>query len=680
MATPVSVGLQSGDEFAAPIRDRIRAGQADRRKYETTWQSNRAFASGQHHLQVDRFNRTLFLPDAAKKLDARGQLYSVDIINERRQRLLGEFAADDSRPELLLVDDDSGRINQDFQEQINRAIGYGWDHEWMGDEVVAQLWQHLLDDGTAAIQCCFDPTVGPVKQEHVPFYQGQPVQDKAQATELFANGPNPEVQMRTMHVGRITWRLLAGPNLIVPAGITHESGFPWICVVRPVLLDKVLEQYGDVAASLKEDTNIGSTALLSLQDSDRSGNAPAKLRGHVWLYEYHELPTRRFEQGRVVILGGDKMVPLEVEPQLRYQAPDKTWRTGIHIFHWWRVTGRFWGRALVEPMKDIQRGYNKRQTQLDQLIDRGMPYVIGARDNLPKRLGLPLELLPIKDGTRPPTPVAGINPGDWFFKDLDQKINDLDHASGVGQSALGENPSNAQTYGQLALLHDQETGKRTATRKAYQSGITRLIEDSVYDMRKWWGHDKQILLDAEEDRVDAEVFNATRIPDFFIVRAAPGSAKPRSQGAEIQKIESIWQAALGCGAVVADPHRWVQWYRDSLEAGQALALPEAPNDEHEHKAELENRLLAQGHMVEVAYYDPPQVHIPEHREAQVEAEMANDMQAVAAFEHHIQAHLAMATQVAQQQAAHEAPQLAADAIAQQQQQQPAPSQTPTGGQ
>jgi hypothetical protein len=238
-----------------------------------------------------------------------------------------------------------------------------------------------------------------------------------------------------------------------------------------------------------------------------------------------------------------------------------------------------------------------------------------------------------------------------MYEDKADAIADLDRASTIGQSALGENPENAQTYGQLALLHEQEAGKRQVIKKEHQAATATLIEDSVYDIRTYWGSEKQILMDSDDDQVEARVFNATKIPPFFIVRAAKGASKPRTQAAELQKVNDIWTAALASGAVASNPPRWIRWYKESLDAGQALELPEQPNDAAVDKAGLENHMLLQGEPVTVAYYDNPTVHIPLHREAQIEADEAGNAQGAVAIEQHIQEHMAMAAEVAQQQAA-----------------------------
>jgi hypothetical protein len=170
----------------------------------------------------------------------------------------------------------------------------------------------------------------------------------------------------------------------------------------------------------------------------------------------------------------------------------------------------------------------------------------------------------------------------------------------------------------------------------------------VYDIRMYWGHDKQIMLAGDNDQVQAYEFDATRIPPFFIVKAAKGTAKPRSQAAELKKIEDIFQAILNTQAFATNPTAYLKWLKDSLEAGMALELPEDAKDDQLEKAQRENHRLLQGEQVEPAYYDPPEVHIPIHRGAQIQADQAHDVGATERIEEHIKLHEQMAEQNAAQ--------------------------------
>jgi hypothetical protein len=448
-------------------------------------------------------------------------------------------------------------------------------------------------------------------------------------------------------------------NLIVPPGVPHESRFPWECIVVPTLLASVKDEYGELAANMEEDGDIGSVlgtetkgaATDPVSWSTGDGRS-SRLRDHVWLFTYFERPTSRYQQGRVFVFAGNELKLLEYRdgsdgrPALPYKAPDGTWRSGIQYFHWWRVTGRFWSRSLVEAMMDGQRLLDKRRTQLNEIIDRSMPKILVERGSKAlDEVGVPGEFIEIGKDERQPVYGPSIQPGPWMQQDVEAIREDIEHATGIKGPRLGENPTAVTTYSQLALINESEQVKRDQIHRERRLAIATLVEDSVYDIRTYWGPQKQIMLAGDENRMEAEIFNATRIPDFYIVAIAAGAAKPRSQAAKLKMVEDIWLAALNSGAVAVNPAAWVGWFKDSLEAGEPLDLPETDqSDDQTDKAELENHAMLQGQMAPVAYYDRVDIHIPIHRSAQDQAMLAGDEQTWQLVEQHVQLHLQAAQQ------------------------------------
>lgn len=629
-----------------PIRDRIRQARDHRKQFEPTWQSNMAFAAGQHWYVWDPKARVQRRIQDVDPRYRRRELYSVDLITEYRTTVLGELGSDDDRPELLLEHEDVA--GEDFQAQVNRALGYAWEFEVNADEALAEADRLCVDLGTSAIRCRFDPTVGPVKGE-MPYMNGKPIMDPAQAMQMLAQGqpgPAPGVTMNNVQEGRICWEPLSAFHLLVPPGVTHERYFPWECVVRPTLLSDVVAEFGDVAKQLDEDTDIASSlgvAATSAAGGQLSAIGEARetrLRDHVWLFTYFERPTAKQPQGRVFHFAGNDLKLLKAEDQLPYLAPDGTYRSGISYFHYLRVTGRFWSRALVENLKDGQRAYNKRATQENEIIDRGMPVVFRRRGSTAeKQTDSPMEVIDLEQTEQAPTVFNGVGPGPWMRESKEQIRVDMEHASGVRGPSLGENPQNVDTYSQLARLIEADVVKRQPMMRERKQTIGELVEDTVYDMRTYWGAEKQVMLAGDEDRVEAEVFNATKIPTFFIVKPAKGTAKPRSQAAELTKIEQLWKAALESQVVGMNAQAWVEWYKNSLEAGEALELPGLGADDQTEKARLENHLMLQGADVPTAYYDPIELHLPLHREAQITAELSGDPGAWQRIEAHVQRHL-----------------------------------------
>jgi hypothetical protein len=644
------------DTSLKPVRDQIRRARDYRRLYfEPTWQLNLAYASGKHWLGWHDQTRTL---RRIQELDRRyrgRELVTADIITEYRTTALGELGSDNDRPNLLLRRDD--QISENYQDALNRAVGYGWEHEWDGDNVLAQVDQFIVDLGTAAVRCRYDPEQGPVAIDNAPYMNGRPVLNPDEATQLFANGPNPDVTMGPVNKGRICWEPLSAFNILVPQGVTHEDTLPWEAVISVAYLPDVQERYGVLAAGLKEDTDIStqlgvSTKTPTMQPSvyGVTDQATNRLRDHIWLIDWYQRPTKGNPNGRVITFGTNDLKPLDYQPQLPYEAPDGTRRSGIAYFHWWRVTGRFYSRGLVEVLKDSQRTINTRRTQENEIIDRNMPYVIVQKDSLAKRrAGIVNEIVEVDPSEKPPQPVTGIGPGPWMRENVESLREDAVHASGINGPRRGENPSPVTTYSQLALINELDTGKREPIYLARKRAIKQLIEDSVYDIRTYWGQAKHVALAGDDDQLEASVFDATKIPAFFIVRIGTGDAKPRSQAAELAKVTDIWNAALASTAVASNPAQWVRWYKESLEHGEALELPQEMIEDPAEKAELENHYLAAGTPMPIAYYDIHAVHLPRHRRRQDQALFMQDMRTWQTIEQHCQLHMQAAQAQAQAQ-------------------------------
>lgn len=635
--------LTDPDELVGVWRDRITQAREARKPFEPTWLSNLAFAAGQHWLAWDERQRTMRHLSELDEFYADRELYTADVITEQRAAALGELSTGDDRPQLLLAQE--GDNAELIQQAINQAVGYGWEHEWKADVAIEQARRLCLDFGFSAIRVRRDPTLGPVVA-NVPHLDGQPITDEGKLAALDAYGRG-QLELRDIHEGVTVWEPLSALNLLTPPGVVHEDAFPWEIVVRPVLIDKVEEEFGEAAAGLTEDGDVASVIGLSTDKEPRNpdGGPRARLRGHVWLFTGYERPCRRYPQGQVVHLASNSFRLLRVDPQLPYQGADGSRRTGISYFHWWRLNDRFQSRAFIEGLKDPQRMINRRRTQAIEIGDRSMPYVIVETDSKAiERRGTPMETIEVGRDEREPKPVTGMNPGTAWQADVEAFRQDLSHASTLAPLRLGENPASVDTYSQLALLNENEALKRSAIRQDQQRSIARLVEDSLFDIRRYWPPEKQILVAGDEGQLSQQAFEKSKIPDFYVVRPAQGSAQPRSQGAELKKVDSIWQAALASGVAVnpAAAEAWLRWYADSLEAGQALDLPEDPGDEHVTKAQRECQMMADGEDVTPAYYDPPEVHIPIERSAQVQAEMVEDWETWRRIEKHIQMELELA--------------------------------------
>lgn len=662
-------------EIIGPIQKRVDQGKRDRGRIEPVWHANRAYAAGKYWLRWSRADRRL-------KLDPRDVQHglertTIDILTTKLWTAIGQLAGVEERRQLLFRREDIP--SEDFTKAANDALAYGWDNEWHAPEKLATIKRLLVVDGTAAVQCYFDPTAGPELGE-MPVKDGQPIYDGEQAraymAESMANGGRPPMQ--NLNQGRICWKVRSCFQTIVPPGIEDEENFPWEAIVEAVEIDKLVQRYGSKANGLQEEP-LAMLEQIGLKDSIESGfgadpegdpGVPGKLDKHVALVTYFERPSSKYAKGRVVTYAGNRL--LEQTNELPYKRPNGDYSSGIVYFHYWRVAGRFWGRALIEPGKGIQRTYNKRAQQEQLTIDRGQPYIFAEETQEVKKTETPLEIVTYEQGAsvQAPVPVPGVPVSDSIWKSKEGLKEDLEEALGIHAVSSGEEASRATTYAELALRAEKDAVKIDPLRQDFQAGVAALTELSLWDVRKYWPRDKMIAVAGEDDYAEAISFEASKMPEFFMTQLAEG-VKPRTQAAELQLIADLWAADQANAQATAQPPQLdLEWLAASNKAGKALPFPDSDKDVHGDKARWENStMLNEREVPEPAYFDPIEIHGPIHRQAQVEAEMAGDLDTYELQEQHLQLHKKVALE--QQQAMAESQAQSASALSQAQQQQQA---------
>lgn len=655
----------------ALIRERVTDAVNYRKQFEHIWVSSLRFVAGNQWDVYDTVSRSLIsIQEAYPHYEGR-ELYQSDIIHEYRGAALGELGADSDRPELLLPGNgDTDPVDEDIQAQVNRAVGHDWDYELRAGEALEDAQHKCVDLGVSAVRIRWDRDGG--KARTVATGDGeQPVEapvgadgtvitdaEKARSYVADTQAQGGTAKFQALYTGKHCMDVGSAFNILAPPGVPHEKNFPWEVWVEAIDLDTLRTQYA-AAAELTADPDVQSVLGLGVK---QAGAGPASgavdLRNHVWVYTYYERASRKFPKGRVAVMAGRQKVLLEpVTERLPYECVDGTWESGIVYFHWNRLTDRFYSRSLTDALKDPQRLINRRQTQSNEIIDRGMPFMhVEEGTYVEDPSGTPMEIRELKKGTGvEPKMNPGIGPGPWMYQDKEALREDATHAATLSALRLGENPPNVNTYSQLATLNEQEAQKRSAIRSQHQRARCRLVEFAVYDIQRYWPAEKQILVGGPENKLQAELFAKSKIPAMFVVGPAQGASKPRGQAAQLQLVTDIWNAALASGAVLQDPGGWVEWYKRSLDAGEPLDLPSVPSDGQMEKAQIENHLLMMGEQPAVAYWDNAQKHIPLHRQSEDQAILAGDLEAVKRHETHIEEHMSVQLENQQQIAQQAAP-------------------------
>ena len=633
------MALKLTDEERQLWKKRIAASEHDQRKYHPLWQEILAFCQGFHWVKYSGpLSRKLVTVAPPKH----GRRYTVDELTQYRLTILGELAGDDERPMAQFRQDQ--RPAEDYAQQANLALAYGWAEEWHGNEVLQEAKRTMIDLGTAPIRCYFDQNQGDYTGER-PFLGGQML-EREQAMQLIEQGER--VQIKNMREGMICWEPGLPFNALVPPGIPREKQFHWIVWKSVAYLPDMKERYPQ-AKDLTADA-IRSLATLSRPQDPSSAGIPQtgeptsdNLGDHCFVYTCYQLPNDKNPQGKVVILGGERQEPLETYDSLPYRSPNGTWRAGVYFLHCIRLSDRFWSKGFMESALDPQRAINEHSTRIEQTIAHGQPFRWVEEGSIKKMPdGAAGSVGWLKVGKPRPQTDPGMPPGTWMYDVIRARREDLARAV-MPEAAMGENPTNVTTYSQLALLHSQAAKRLAAIVRQNQQTVIQLTEDSIWDIKTKWGPEKQILLVGDTDSIRAMSFNASQWPDYYKIGFASGPALPKGQDAQVRLIEDQWNAALQCGAAVQDSARWLSWRKDSLEAGKMLDIPIPPVNAQVEKAQYENELLFQQPNPQLAvqlvdYFDNHEMHIMVARSLQGTCRLMGRNDVFVALEIHCKEH------------------------------------------
>jgi len=517
------------DETLGPWRDRKEKAEKHREQFLPQIRVNRKFAAGKQHLDVN--TRTGRVIDVRERNGIR--LVTSDILSQYLLTVIGRMAANDYRPNFLAFREDE--IAEMISAHMNDTFGWGWDNEWMAERKVLQLFRLLTTDGTAAVRCRYDRTVGAYLGE-VPYMDGAPILDPEKARKYMAENYKPDgppVKIAPLREGRVIWEILSFENLLTPPGIEDDADFPWDLIQRPIPREEVRARYGVNIQTEEIESSAALTTGLGFGDQE-----PVKLEDYGFVYTGYERPNNKHPQGRTIIFSEDAL--LDVYDSLPYPDHPLGPRTGLHYFRWQVVPGRFPGKAFIEPGVGPQQVRNKRLTQIDAIIDRNMPKVYIEEQSLARpRTGEPMEYVEVRPGSPLPNVSAGVPPGAWMLQDIKLQDENAERALGMGRTSLGQAPTGVSAYSAMALLTENDALKLDPIAQGFRLQMVELSWDTMEAMRNW-PSDKKMLIAGPDNQLRAVVWSQNEVPMEYLVKQPRGGSLPRSQAAELQKVNDIW--------------------------------------------------------------------------------------------------------------------------------------------
>lgn len=247
-------------------------------------------------------------------------------------------------------------------------------------------------------------------------------------------------------------------------------------------------------------TNIGTGGLGYTANVPKIASTTKE--NHEIVIEYYERPSKKYPEGRLIIVAGDEL--------LYYgNLPYKIGEDGKRDFPFSRQVcmerpGCFWGTSIIERLIPIQRAYNAVKNRKHEFLNRaaiGVMFVEEGSVDLEdlQEDGLsPGKIIPYKKGYAPPQEMQNRQIPPQFAQEEEQLVQEFILISGVSEiSRNSEAPTGVGSGVALQLLTEQDNTRLSLTAENIRFAILKLAK---YWLRLY----KQFAVGPRMDRIIGE--------------------------------------------------------------------------------------------------------------------------------------------------------------------------------
>jgi hypothetical protein len=202
-----------------------------------------------------------------------------------------------------------------------------------------------------------------------------------------------------------------------------------------------------------------------------------KMENAAIVKEYYEMPSKRYPEGRFIVVAGDQVLHVG-------KLPYRLGQDGEPELPLIRITsipktGCFWGTTVVERCIPIQRRYNavrnRKADYLNRVAIGQWTAVEGSVDDESQLNDEPGNILWYKPGFQPPQPVQFPNLPNSFENEVMQLEKEFTAISGVSElSRYSEAPSGVKSGVALSIANEQDDTRISLTSGAIADGVVKL--------------------------------------------------------------------------------------------------------------------------------------------------------------------------------------------------------------
>lgn len=220
-------------------------------------------------------------------------------------------------------------------------------------------------EGKACPQC--EAELGSQYEETLASYQNQ-VELEAQSLGVLPETLNiadspvpPEIPILARErEGDIRVDTLDPREVFIDPSASELEDAQWWCHRVPLHVTVARQRFPKMAKYLDKEGGIHSEQYVTLVRGTTTFRAATRqLHDHLYIYEFHEKPTKNYPDGRIIWMGNGLILEQVDSPYY-----SKLHRFPLYVFYWERNAGELYGESWIEQAAPLQREYNILLTQM----------------------------------------------------------------------------------------------------------------------------------------------------------------------------------------------------------------------------------------------------------------------------------------------------------------------------
>lgn len=388
----------------------------------------------------------------------------------------------------------------------------------------------------------------------------------------------------------------------------------------------------------------------------------SSLKGYAIVKEYHELPTKQYPKGRLIMVCGGK----------RLYKGDMPYTVGEdgqlgHPFvklSCIKRSGCFWDKAIVERAIPVQRRYNALRNRISEYLNRcaisNWMIEDGSvdLDTFEEDAGSPGAITIYQKGFTPPYQVQSPPLPAEFTQEKADLMEEFSMLSGVSEFArMSSAPPGVKSGVALGIANEQDDTRLSSTAGSFENFLIAAAKQWLR-LYKQFASNQRILRNINKNNIaDISYWQASDLGSEDVIIDS-FSALAESPAQRRQMVFDFLNTPLFLNEQGQIDQEMKSRIFQMIEMGD---WEDGDSDQELHlsKADRENKAMGEGTIPQVVNYDDHVLHIKRHNNYRLSVDYeelkAQNVMVEQVFEAHLNQHLQMMQAATQAQGQQEKP-------------------------